>query len=85
MLEVGDNAVIGEELGGHMKALWADDGIQAAYQRRAEFQLYDSADLYVAIRGGRLPCWYWGPRLCTCVVYLCCVPVLSCRVGAAEC
>lgn len=45
--DVSENAEVGEELGGHLKALWADAAIQETYERRAEFQLYDSADYYL--------------------------------------
>lgn len=47
LMAADDGASIGEELGVHLKALWADEGIRAAYERRAEFQLYDSADYYL--------------------------------------
>jgi len=37
------DAPIDEEVAQHIKNLWADEGIMAAYDRRAEFQLPDSA------------------------------------------
>eukprot|EP00735_Rhodelphis_limneticus_P003062 TRINITY_DN1426_c0_g1::TRINITY_DN1426_c0_g1_i1::g.27193::m.27193 TRINITY_DN1426_c0_g1::TRINITY_DN1426_c0_g1_i1::g.27193 ORF type:complete len:352 (+),score=132.92,sp/P16894/GPA1_DICDI/54.34/3e-136,G-alpha/PF00503.15/1.1e-129,Arf/PF00025.16/0.28,Arf/PF00025.16/4.1e-11,Miro/PF08477.8/18,Miro/PF08477.8/1.9,Miro/PF08477.8/2.4e+02,Gtr1_RagA/PF04670.7/3.1,Gtr1_RagA/PF04670.7/0.3,AAA_29/PF13555.1/0.024 TRINITY_DN1426_c0_g1_i1:116-1171(+) len=38
--------VWGKEIGDQIKALWADEGIRKAFQRRCEFQLNDSASYY---------------------------------------
>lgn len=44
LLHIGK--VFTPELGADIKALWADPGIQACFQRRAELQLTDSAEYY---------------------------------------
>ncbi|KAL9649414.1 hypothetical protein ABK040_014324 [Willaertia magna] len=36
-----------EQLGEHINGLWQDEAIQKAYQRRNEFQLYDSAKYFL--------------------------------------
>jgi hypothetical protein len=41
--EVVDEAAVDEEVGTMVKTLWADAGIQAAFQQRNKFQLHDSA------------------------------------------
>lgn len=39
-----DDAVVNEEIGDMVARLWADESIQEAFTRRAEFQLPDCAE-----------------------------------------
>ena len=42
-LDVEAGVLVDQELGPVLLQLWNDAGVQAAYDRRAEFQLLDSA------------------------------------------
>lgn len=42
-MELPDDAEIGQEVGEQIATLWADPGIQAAFDNRSRFQLNDSA------------------------------------------
>lgn len=44
--EVDDEAVIDEKVGKMISTLWKSEQIQAAYKRKSEFQLNDSAKYY---------------------------------------
>lgn len=46
LAEVDENDELTEELGAHIKALWADDVIQEVWERRAEFQIVESLKFY---------------------------------------
>jgi len=46
MEKVSPEAVVDDYVGNLVKKLWADEGIQEAFNRRAEFQLFDSADYF---------------------------------------
>eukprot|EP01029_Cantina_marsupialis_P026587 TRINITY_DN718_c0_g1_i1.p1 TRINITY_DN718_c0_g1~~TRINITY_DN718_c0_g1_i1.p1 ORF type:complete len:371 (-),score=71.29 TRINITY_DN718_c0_g1_i1:290-1402(-) len=46
LLDTSDDATIDEKIGGAIKELWADPGIQDAFSKRSKFQLNDSADYY---------------------------------------
>lgn len=41
-MEIEDRAAVTPDVGALIKTLWQDDGVQAAYERRNEFQIYDS-------------------------------------------
>lgn len=45
-MECDDESEINMELGGAIKALWADPGILLAWKRRAEFQIVESVKYY---------------------------------------
>lgn len=46
MEKVSTEAPVDEYVGGLVRDLWADAGIQQTYERRAEFQLFDSAKYF---------------------------------------
>ena len=49
MDKVSTEAPVKDYEGNLIKKLWADDGIQAAFVRRAEYQLFDSADYFFKV------------------------------------
>ncbi|KAL3772840.1 hypothetical protein ACHAWU_002349 [Discostella pseudostelligera] len=46
ILGLDDQAKIDEEIGGAIKELWADPGVQKTWKRRAEFQIVESVKSY---------------------------------------
>lgn len=46
--EVIDDAEVDEEMGTSIQTLWADPGVQAAFENRHQYQLHDSAPYYFA-------------------------------------
>lgn len=46
MEKVSTEAVVDDYVGGLVRDLWADEGIQLAFDRRAEYQLFDSAKYF---------------------------------------
>lgn len=46
LMEVSDDHEVDETVGGWIRDLWADPGIQETFDQRAKFQLIDSADYY---------------------------------------
>lgn len=46
MLAVNDQCEINEEVGGAIKALWADPGVLKTWKRRSEFQIVESVKYY---------------------------------------
>jgi len=48
VLEAKDEQLVDMALGPHMKAMWLDPGVQAAYDHKSRFQLNDSTDYYFA-------------------------------------
>jgi GTPase SAR1 family protein len=46
LMEVSDDHEVDETVGGWIRDLWTDPGIQETYEQRAKFQLIDSADYY---------------------------------------
>jgi GTPase SAR1 family protein len=46
MLALNDQCEINEEVGGAIKALWADPGVLKSWKRRSEFQIVESVKYY---------------------------------------